>query len=193
MTRIELLERCISETLSNTRASPAPSMTSRATSASKWEFVEGARTHSMVSECRVARAVMRVEGMGRRYTAYEVNVVTGGGQSCSVAKRFSDFLELHNSLCSMYPMLLMPPVASQLFASRTRSWFRRFDPEFIECRRVWLDEYMTCLVRTGELNKSQLVNNFFSASGVRDMGPSAQLLSFPLPLEAGKNSEKSVP
>jgi hypothetical protein len=182
LTRIELLERSISETLSNTRASPAPSMTSRATSASKWEFVEGARTHNMVSECRVARAVMRVEGMGRRYTAYEVNVVTGGGQSCSVAKRFSDFLELHNSLCSMYPMLLMPPVASQLFASRTRS-----------CRRVWLDEYMTCLVRTGELNKSQLVNNFLSASGVSDMGPSAQLLSFPLPLAAGKISEKSVP
>ena len=43
--------------------------------------------------------------------------------------------------------------------SRTNSFFflpRRFDPEFIECRRVWLDEYMTCLVRVRERHTERL-------------------------------------
>ena len=64
LARIELLERSISETLSNARGSPAPSITSRATS--QWDLVEGVRPHHVVSGCRVTRAAMRVEGMGRR-------------------------------------------------------------------------------------------------------------------------------
>jgi len=35
----------------------------------------------------------------------------------------------------------------QLFGGRTKNWFGRFDAEFVERRRLWLDEYLTCLLQ----------------------------------------------
>ena len=63
--------------------------------------------------------------------------------------------------------LLVRMGLQQLFTSRAKNWFGRFDPDFIECRRFWLDEYMGALVRNAELASSNILNHFLSAAVVQ--------------------------
>ena len=162
LTRIEMLERSINESISVARTSPVPSVSSRATSG--WDFVEGARLSNAVTACRVPRAVLQVEGMGRKYTAYEVEIALSGGQCFLLSKRYREFFRLHSSLLAMYPHVEMPVITAQLFPSRTKNWFRRFDPEFVECRRCWLDQYVSALLRHADLYKSKLLQTFLAAT-----------------------------
>ena len=165
MTRIETLERSIasvSDSVSVARTSPIPSVSSHA--ASTWEFVDGGRKKNMVTACRVSRAGLQVEGVGRKYTEYEVLVMLSAGQMLTLQKRFREFAQLHASLALLYPHIEQPPIAAKLFASK--KWFGRFDPEFVECRRCWLDQYVSALILSPEVNQSKLLNTFLSAAVV---------------------------
>ena len=56
-------------------------------------------------------------------------------QTCSVMRRFSDFLWLYNQLLHKYPGVIIPPVPEKQAVGR-------FGEEFIETRRVALQRFM---------------------------------------------------
>ena len=65
-----------------------------------------------------------------RYTI----LVTLGDQSWSILRRFNDFSHLHEALCRSFPHFpgRLPP----------KKWFGRFNPEFLQERKVELQQYL---------------------------------------------------
>ncbi|GAB5030095.1 sorting nexin-16 isoform x1 [Nannochloropsis oceanica] len=70
-----------------------------------------------------------------RYTI----LVTLRGQSWSIIRRFNDFIPLHNALCRSFPG----------FPGRlpVKKWFGRFNPDFLQDRKLQLQHYLDVVTR----------------------------------------------
>jgi len=101
------------------------------------------------------------EKKGRLYTEYLLSISTPGQLPVRLGKRYSQFLELHRKLCKTFPHVALPPNSAQLFNGlRSSMWFNRFDADFIECRRVWLEAYTSDVLNTPALAHSAMVQAF---------------------------------
>jgi hypothetical protein len=97
----------------------------------------------------------------RMYTEYDVRVGTDVQGPVRLGKRYSHFLELHRKLQRTFPHVAMPTQSAQLFSGlRSSMWFNRFDPEFVECRRVWLEAYTQAIFDTPQLAQSTIFQSF---------------------------------
>jgi len=88
-----------------------------------------------------------------RYTI----LVTLGDQSWSILRRFNDFSHLHEALCRSFPHFpgRLPP----------KKWFGRFNPEFLQERKVELQQYLDSVTSLpGFLERSQEGCVFFEVS-----------------------------
>ncbi|EKX45961.1 hypothetical protein GUITHDRAFT_138454 [Guillardia theta CCMP2712] len=141
--RIETLERSLAD-LQQVSAEPPADMS------------------NLVVGCRVDQSVDHFEN-GKRLTKYRTSVLLANGQIFTLEKRYSEFLELYNKLTVMYPQVPMPAVAKELFGGmRSSTWFHRFDPDLIECRKVWLNEFMSTLIKLPMISTSRILHGFLS-------------------------------
>ena len=74
-----------------------------------------------------------------------------------------EFVKLHAKLSLLFPYVQMQKVAAPLFSGRG-SWFNRFDPELIQRRQVWLEEYLMALIRIPECEKSEPFRLFLAGN-----------------------------
>ena len=111
--------------------------------------------------CRVAGVSMALDDKGRSFTQYRLMVLLAHGGTLEVLRRFSDFVKLHLKLTGLFPHLPLPKVANSLFAARG-SWFNRFDPDLIQRRQVWLEEYLMALIRMPQCEASPPLRSFLA-------------------------------
>lgn len=114
--------------------------------------------------CRVAGVALALDHRGRTFTRYRLVVLLAHGGTLEVARRFSDFVKLHSKLTALFPHLALPKVANTLFSGRG-SWFNRFDPDLIQRRQVWLEEYLMALIRMPPCEASPPLRSFLAAAG----------------------------
>uniref|UniRef100_A0A7S4HA29 WW domain-containing protein n=1 Tax=Guillardia theta TaxID=55529 RepID=A0A7S4HA29_GUITH len=117
-------------------------------------------TPRMVKACRVPSSRCTVGAGNKNFTMYEIIVLLSHGGTIPVNHRFSDFVQLHRRLIKLFPHVSLPKVSVELFSSQASRWFNRFDPDLIECRRVWLEQYINELIESPQLETSQPFRSF---------------------------------
>jgi hypothetical protein len=121
-------------------------------------------TPAFAVACRVVGVAMALDNRGRSFTKYRLVVLLAHGGTLEVARRFSDFVKLHLKLTALFPHLPLPKVANSLFSGRG-SWFNRFDPDLIERRQVWLEEYLMALIRMQQCEACPPLRSFLAGVG----------------------------
>ncbi|OQR84880.1 sorting nexin [Achlya hypogyna] len=115
-------------------------------------------TDSIVIE--VGEPVKQGEGM-QAYISYKISTSTDRRQfqksTFSVVRRFSDFVWLHTSLCSLFPGVVVPPLPEKLLVGR-------FSPEFIESRRRALHLFLCRCAVHPEIQHSEYLTVFLEGS-----------------------------
>jgi hypothetical protein len=85
-------------------------------------------------------------------TYYIVLVKFGESNSWTVSKRFADFDVLHAAL---------EKKTTQLPAMPAKTWFKSFDPDFVEQRRGELEVYLRALVASRVALNARELHDFF--------------------------------
>mmetsp|Transcript_25646 Transcript_25646/g.59177 ORF Transcript_25646/g.59177 Transcript_25646/m.59177 type:complete len:411 (-) Transcript_25646:389-1621(-) len=104
--------------------------------------------------------------MNKKYTSYKVNVYspvpnflsfTG---NFSVLRRYSDFAWLHDSLLKEFPGAVVPPLPEKQAVAR-------FNPEFIEQRRIGLERFLRRVAAHPELYEAVCFKHFLQADDIQ--------------------------
>ena len=105
------------------------------------------------------------------FTLYTIRVKWGAAVAWTLDRRFHDFAALHAILATKSQLL--PPMPE-------KTWFKSFDPEFVEKRRVGLDGYLRKLVEIRVVLASMELRNFLDLSqhigGLNEMVPSERII-----------------
>ena len=112
---------------------------------------------------------MALDTNGKSFTKFLLIVLLAHGGTLEVARRFSDFVKLHAKLTLLFPHVALPKVANSLFNVRG-SWFNRFDPDLLQRRQVWLEEYLMALIRVPQCETSAPFRSFLVGSNVSGGG-----------------------
>ncbi|KAF0684543.1 Aste57867_23461 [Aphanomyces stellatus] len=108
----------------------------------------------------VGEPVKQGEGM-HAYISYKITISTDRRQfqksQFSVIRRFSDFVWLHTSLCSLYPGVVVPPLPEKLLVGR-------FSPEFVESRRRALHVFLCRCAAHPEIQHCDHLTTFLESS-----------------------------
>ena len=118
---------------------------------------------ALAAACKLIRVSLCLDDRGKSFTKYHLIVLLAHGGTLELARRFSEFVKLHAKLSLLFPYVQMPKVAAPLFSGRG-SWFNRFDPELIQRRQVWLEEYLMALIRIPECEKSEPFRLFLAGN-----------------------------
>mmetsp|Transcript_25951 Transcript_25951/g.51732 ORF Transcript_25951/g.51732 Transcript_25951/m.51732 type:complete len:443 (+) Transcript_25951:234-1562(+) len=115
----------------------------------------------------VSDPVQQTEGsMNKKYTSYKVNVYspvpnflsfTG---NFSVLRRYSDFNWLHDSLLKEFPGACVPPIPEKQAVAR-------FNPEFVEQRRVGCERFLRRVAAHPELFEAVCFKQFIQADDIQ--------------------------
>ena len=116
-------------------------------------------TPALAAACKVTGVSMCLDTKGKSFTKYHLVVLLAHGGTLDVGRRYSDFVRLHSKLVRLFPHVSFPKVANYLF-SNSGSWFNRFDPELIQRRQVWVEEYLMALIHMPECEKSEPFRRF---------------------------------
>ncbi|KAL3128694.1 PX domain-containing protein [Cryptosporidium hominis] len=95
-------------------------------------------------------------GLGK-YTVYLVSGVTPDGHNFSTRKRYSDFEWLRSTLVIQFPGVFIPPIPKKKKVGR-------FEKDFIEFRRRYLEEFLRRIFNRGYLISSNLVRTWLNRS-----------------------------
>ncbi|KAJ1490956.1 Phox homologous domain-containing protein [Baffinella frigidus] len=166
--------------------------------------------HGDVDACVVLGRVVGVQVVetrnvaekGKRHTEYMVQVALDSGEAFLLPKRYRDFRDLYDNLVHLHngpsstagTLVEMPPVCAQLFRSPLSSlWFNRFDPELVECRRVWLADFLDHLAQNPLLRSCRLLHNFLCLANVGGFIGEQQQGEAPSPLPETPAPEEASP
>ncbi|KAI8821320.1 uncharacterized protein EV422DRAFT_527727 [Fimicolochytrium jonesii] len=110
-------------------------------------------------ECHVTDPLKVSQAMGA-YVLYRVNTHTTHPRfrnpSMAVNRRFSDFLWLFNQLVAQHPGVIIPPVPE-------KQTLGRFQEEFVENRRVGLEQFLRKVVRHPYLQENPDLQSFLES------------------------------
>ncbi|KAH7647386.1 hypothetical protein FG379_003053 [Cryptosporidium bovis] len=95
-------------------------------------------------------------GLGK-YTVYLVSGVTPDGHNFSTRKRYSDFEWLRSTLVMQFPGVFIPPIPKKKKVGR-------FEKDFIEFRRRYLEEFLRRIFNRNYLVSSELVRTWLNRS-----------------------------
>lgn len=95
-------------------------------------------------------------GLGK-YTVYLVSGITPDGHNFSTRKRYSDFEWLRSTLVIQFPGVFIPPIPKKKKVGR-------FEKDFIEFRRRYLEEFLRRIFNRGYLIFSNLVRTWLNRS-----------------------------
>ncbi|KDO18901.1 hypothetical protein SPRG_15824 [Saprolegnia parasitica CBS 223.65] len=121
---------------------------------------QGRSSEAEAIAIEVGEPVKMGDGM-QAYISYKISTTTDRRQfqkgQFSVVRRFSDFVWLHASLCSLFPGVIVPPLPEKLLVGR-------FSPEFIEARRRALHLFLRRCAVHPEIQHSEYLTVFLEAS-----------------------------
>jgi PX domain len=103
----------------------------------------------------LARQVMNEDNP---YITYRLDI-SYGGWVASIEKRYSEFLDLHESIKSASKEFSLPLFPQK---QRFKSIFKRFEHQYIQTRRVQLEQYMQALKNLNCVRKTETFPNFLS-------------------------------
>ncbi|KAF7459339.1 PX domain protein [Cryptosporidium felis] len=95
-------------------------------------------------------------GLGK-YTVYLVSGITPNGHNFSTRKRYSDFEWLRSTLVIQFPGVFIPPIPKKKKVGR-------FEKDFIEFRRRYLEEFLRRIFNRSYLISSELVTTWLNRS-----------------------------
>lgn len=95
-------------------------------------------------------------GLGK-YTVYLVSGITPDGHNFSTRKRYSDFEWLRSTLVIQFPGVFIPPIPKKKKVGR-------FDKDFIEFRRHYLEEFLRRVFNRNYLVSSEIVRTWLNRS-----------------------------
>jgi len=114
------------------------------------------RRHFEDVYCSVSKPEKVGEGMNA-YVTYVIATKKPDGSLASIARRYSDFSWLHETLRSEFLNILVPPMPEKAI-------FDRFSPEFVEYRRKELERFLKRVLDHPQLSKSDNVKLFLTAN-----------------------------
>lgn len=130
-----------------------------------WWRTRASMTPALAKACRISTAETRTDRSGTAYTVYQLLALLAHGGTLVVHRRFSEFDELYHKLRRLFPHIDPPTVAADLFSSKASAWFNRFDPELIDCRRVWLEDLLAWVIADPVLETSSAFRSFLNPAG----------------------------
>ncbi|KAJ1610202.1 PX domain-containing protein [Cryptosporidium canis] len=95
-------------------------------------------------------------GLGK-YTVYLVSGITPDGHNFSTRKRYSDFEWLRSTLVIQFPGVFIPPIPKKKKVGR-------FEKDFIEFRRRYLEEFLRRIFNRVYLVSSSIVRTWLNRS-----------------------------
>lgn len=129
------------------------------------------------------------------YVVYTVNTITTNPKysysQCTVIRRYSDFLWLHDILATDYPYAIIPPMPE-------KNTMNRFEIDFVESRRASLQSFVREVCTHPLLKESKRLRSFLTADDEKfgeEKAETKQSLREELkgnPMEAGMKLLKMV-
>ncbi|XP_055058819.2 sorting nexin-16 [Misgurnus anguillicaudatus] len=87
-----------------------------------------------------------------KYTVYKILVKRAPDHSWVIFRRYTDFSQLHDKLREMFPLFT--------FSLPPKRWFKNFSAEFLEERKVALEDFLQSLVANKDVINSEAVRWF---------------------------------
>ncbi|KAI7809602.1 putative sorting nexin-16-like [Triplophysa rosa] len=105
-----------------------------------------------------------------KFTVYKILVECAPDQSWFIFRRYTDFSQLHDKLKEMFPVFnfSLPP----------KRWFNNFSAEFLEERRLGLQDCLQNLVANKDVLNSEVVREFLCLDEPRSAFDSLEKRAF---------------